>query len=493
MATQPNYEIELAADIAGFTHDPLGHALYAYPWCSTALPETGPRTWQRDTLSDIGEHLQNPETRHQPCRVGVASGHGIGKSALIAMIAKWGLDTCEDCKVVITANTEPQLRTKTMPEIGKWAKLSITADWFKITAQAVSSTQPGHEKDWRLDAVTWSKENTEAFAGLHNKNKRIIVIYDEASGIDDKVWEVTLGALTDEDTEIIWIAFGNPTKNTGEFRQCFGRNRNLWKTRQIDSRTVEGTNKTYLQSLVDTYGEDSDIVKVRVRGMFPSASSLQFIGSDLVEAARVRDLEADHGAPVVMGVDVARFGDDASTIYFRKGRDAIYMPPIELRGVDTMALAGKVAEQARLCGAAVVNVDEGGIGAGVVDRLLQMNVPVVGVQFGAKPEGIVKLKNDVKVKNRRAEIWAIMRDWLEGGMIPDEQQLIDDLTGVEYAYDADDKIVLEKKEHMKKRGLASPDHGDGLALTFATQVLPQFVPDVLEDDRQHRPNNSAGY
>lgn len=492
MATKPNPELTLIDDIASFTHDPLGHALYCYPWGEGSLAGVaGPRKWQADVMRDIRDHLSNPDTRHQPCRIAVASGHGIGKSALIAMLSKWGVDTCEDTRIVLTANTEGQLLTKTMPEITKWSNLAITADWFKPTATALVSTTTGHEKAWRLDAVTWSINNTEAFAGLHNQGKRIIVIYDEASGIAAKVWEVTLGALTDENTEIIWIAFGNPTLNTGTFRETFGKLRNLWKTRQIDSRTVEGTNKAYLDELVQTYGEDSDIVKVRVRGMFPSASSMQFIPSDIVQAARTRDIDIDFGEPVIMGVDVARFGDDSSTIYFRKGRDGNFMPPIRLSKVDTMTLAAKVAEQANLVGAAVVNVDEGGIGAGVVDRLIQLNVPVTGVQFGGKPQGIVKLKNNVKVANRRAEIWAIMRDWLDGAMIPDDDTLASDLTGVEYGFNANDEILLEKKEHMKKRGLASPDDGDGLALTFATQVLPTYVEEVAEP--HHRATSSTGY
>ena len=162
------------------------------------------------------------------------------------MLVKWALDTCEDTRVVVTANTEKQIINKTWPEVTKWANLAITRDWFKPTATGLISTQPGRERSWRADAVTWSENNTEAFAGLHNKGKRIVLVFDEASGIADKVWEVAQGALTDEGTELIWIVRGNPTKNTGGFRECFGKRRNLWRTRQIDSRTVEGTNKEYL-------------------------------------------------------------------------------------------------------------------------------------------------------------------------------------------------------------------------------------------------------
>jgi len=469
-----NPVIMLANDIAGFTHDPLGYAVYAYPWNSQSIPEKGPRAWQCDVMEDLREHLENPTTRHQPIRIAVASGHGIGKSALIAMLIDWASDTCEDTRIVITANTEQQLRTKTWPEVLKWRNLSITRDWWRPTKTGIFSVVPGHDENWRVDAVTWSENNTEAFAGLHNVGKRIVVITDESSTIADKVWEVIEGALTDERTELIWIAFGNPTRNTGRFRECFGRFRHLWKTRHIDSRTVEGTNKKYLDELVATYGEDSDIVKVRVRGLFPSASSMQFISSAAVDRARAEIVAVEPYEPLAIGVDVARFGDDSSTIYFRRGRDARSIAPIRLSGVDTMQLASRVAEEHRTHGATVICVDEGGIGAGVVDRLKQLGLPVVGVQFGGKPLGAVRLQDGVKVANRRAEIWAIMREWLQGGAIPDDQTLADDLTGVEYSFNSRDEIQLERKDHMKARGLASPDDGDGLALTFAVPVLPSY-------------------
>lgn len=492
MASKPDPLIMLAEDMASFTFDPLGYATYAFPWGEGALEGVkGPRAWQCDVMEDIREHLEDPKTRHEPCLIGVASGHGIGKSALIAMLTCWGSDTCEDTRVVMTANTEQQLRTKTWPELLKWRGLSITKDWWRPTKTAIFSAIPGHDEHWRVDAVTWSEHNTEAFAGLHNKGKRIIVIFDESSNIADKVWEVTEGALTDEGTEIIWIAFGNPTRNTGRFRECFGKLRHLWKTRKIDSRSVEGTNKVFLQQIVDTYGEDSDIVKVRVKGEFPSASSLQFIPSDLATAAQKREVVIEHGEPLVMGVDVARFGDDRSTIYFRRGRDARTLPPIRLSQVDTMQLASRVLELHRIHNASVIAVDEGGVGGGVVDRLRMMGAPVVGVQFGGKPLGHVRLANGEKVANRRAEMWAVMREWLQGGAIPDDDDLFDDLIGVEYSFNVRDEIQLEKKEHMKERGLASPDDGDGLALTFAVPVMTQQFEEF--DDWSDDERGAAGY
>jgi hypothetical protein len=490
-------EEQIASDVGAFSHNPLKHALYCYSWNEGVLEGMdGPRIWQRGVLKTIGTHLTDPARRHQPIRIAVASGHGIGKSALIAMIANWALDTCEDTRVVITANTEPQIRTKTWPELVKWRNLSITRDWFKSTATGLISAVPGHDKTWRADAVTWSAHNTEAFAGLHNQGKRIVIIYDEASGIDDKVWEVTQGALTDENTEIIWIAFGNPTKNTGRFRECFGRQRNLWYRQQIDSREVEGTNKVYLDELVASYGEDSDIVKVRVRGMFPSASSMQLIPSAIVTAARSRVVEPLSTDPVIFGLDCARFGDDHSTLAIRCGRDARSRPWKRWHHLDAMTLAGDVAQLAQEHRPDMIFVDAGNIGAAVIDRLRQLDVQnVVEVWFGGTGRDII-LPGDIRFRtaNKRTEMWIRMRHWLEGSAIPNDDTLDADLTGVEYGYGKDETtLLLEKKEHMKARGLASPDDGDALACTFAETVMPRALPSYLDPSRYRHRSEERDY
>lgn len=435
-----------------------------YRWGDGELRDvTGARAWQSDILGVIGGHLRNPETRFSPLRVAVASGHGIGKSALIGMVTSWGMHTCDDCRVVVTSNTENQLRTKTWPEISKWARMSRGSHWWSVPAMSMYRTT--REKSWRADATPWSENNTEAFAGLHNKGKRIILIFDEASAIADKVWEVAEGALTDEDTEIIWLAFGNPTQATGRFRECFGKYRHLWVTRQIDSRTVEGTNRAYLDEMVATYGEDSDIVKVRVRGQFPSQSASQFISSAVAQEAQTRKLEyQDTGAPMILGVDIARFGDDQSVIRGRKGRDGRIIPPIKWRGMDTVFSAGKVAEAIERYKPEAVFIDGGGVGGGVVDILKSRGFRVIEVNFGGQAG------DSKKYANKRAEMWGLLRDWMPTGVIDPDQELFDDLIGVEYGFDKDGRILLEKKEEMKKRGLASPDNGDALALTFAQPV-----------------------
>ena len=485
MATAADLRVQLAEDIGSFAADPYRYALYAFPWGEGELRDmSGPRAWQRDVMHDIRDHLQDPETRFEPCRIAVASGHGIGKSALISMLIKWGLDTCVDTRIVVTANTEGQLLTKTSPEIAKWARLSITGDWFKVNATSLVSTMPGHDKGWRADLVTWSENNTEAFAGLHNQGKRLIVVFDEGSGIADKVWEVTLGALTDAETEIIWLAFGNPTLNTGAFRECFGKQRKLWKTRQIDSRTVEGTNKKYLQEIVDTYGEDSDIAKVRVRGMFPSASSMQFIGYDLVEAAQQREVGAGLGSdPLIYGLDCARFGDDESVLAKRCGRDAKSRPWKRWSKMDAMTLAADVALEAQKEHPDAILVDAGNIGGAVIDRLRQLlpDTPIFEVWFGGEGrDAELEPGVTIRTKNKRAQMWTQMRAWLRTGSIPDGDKLRDDLVGPLYSFDEKQAIALERKQDMKKRGLSSPDDGDALACTFAEPIAPRQLPGYMD-------------
>jgi hypothetical protein len=480
--TDPN--IELARDIGSFAYDPLKHARYAFPWGAGALadpPNNHIRSWQRGVMETIRDHLADPATRFEPCRIAIASGHGIGKSAEIGMLSKWALDCWVDARVVITSNTEQQVITKTSPEVAKWHRMAITRDWFKPATMKISSLE--RPESWRLDFVTWSANNTEAFAGLHNVGRLILIVYDEASNIDDKVWEVTEGALTDENTVIIWLAFGNPTRNTGRFRECFGKHRNLWYKLQIDSRDVEGTNKAYLNEIIDTYGEDSDIARVRVKGQFPAASSMQFISSVQAAQARIRNVEPLPTDPLIYGLDCARYGDDSSVLAKRIGRDARSRPWKRWNQVDAMTLAGDVARMAADEKPDAIFVDAGNIGAAVIDRLRQLEVPnVFEVWFGGAGKD-VELPGNLRfrVANKRTEMWVRMRNWLEGAAIPDDQVLEDDLTGIEYGYGRDETtLTLEKKEHMKARGLASPDNADALACTFAEAVMPRRLPGYLE-------------
>jgi hypothetical protein len=460
--TEREYFAAVAADLASMRRDPLAFVRYAFAWGEGELEgHTGPDTWQTDILAAVRDGVL---TLNQAMRVAVASGHGIGKSALVAWLILWAMSTAEDTRGVVTANTDTQLRTKTWPELTKWHRLAVSHFMFTVTATAIYSTQDGHEKNWRVDLVPWSENNTEAFAGLHNKGKRIVLIFDEASAIPDVIWETAEGALTDANTEIVWAVFGNPTRNTGRFRECFGRFRHRWITRQIDSRSARMANQVQIAQWIEDYGEDSDFVRVRVRGIFPRAGDAQFIGEDVIDGAAARQPTRDDGAPLVMGVDVARFGGDKSVIRFRQGRDAQSVPARKYRGADVMQLAGFVAEAADKYNPAAIFVDGNGVGGGVVDRLKSLGYAVREVQFGGKA------RNGSDYANKRAECWGEMRLWLPTGCIDADPDLRADLHGIQYGFDRDNRIQMERKEDMSKRGLASPDDADALALTFSEPI-----------------------
>ncbi len=502
----------LAEDMAGFYADPLGFVLYAYPWDTdeqlqlVKLPEPyrarfphcefGPDLWACEFLDSVGQQVQergfDGTAPVDAVRMATASGHGIGKSAMTAWLVDWLMSTRPHAKGIVTANTSEQLSSKTWAEIAKWTRRCITGHWFEVNTGkgAMRMYHRQHPEAWLCVAQTCREENAEAFAGLHAASSTPFYIFDEASAIPERIYEVAEGGLTDGEPHI--YLFGNPTRNSGAFHRSFNAMRHRWVCRQIDSRTVTITNKSQIRQWVEDYGEDSDFVRVRVRGVFPRAGSMQFIDSDLVHAAATReDADVHMFDPLVLGVDPARFGDDQSVVYIRKGRDGRTQAPLKLRGVDTMTLAAKVAEMYQQLRPDAVFVDGGGVGGGVVDRLRQLRIPVIEVQFGGAPDRSMPDDQGTAYANKGAECWGVMRQWLKGGSIPDDPELRAELEGREYGYTmlrGRDCIVLEKKSDMKKRGLASPDTADALALTFAYPVQASRQAGGFPGDRRTQSN-----
>lgn len=380
----------------------------------------------------------------------------------------WVMSTRPHSKGVVTANTGDQLRTKTMSELAKWNSRCITGHWFEVTS--MSMTHRKFPKTWRVDAQTSREENSEAFAGLHCADSTPWYLFDEASAIPEKIWEVASGGLTDG--EPMHFAFGNPTKNSGSFFQCFGAQRHRWITKQIDSRTAKMTNKRYIDEMISDFGLDSDRVRVRVLGKFPKAGDMQLIPSDDVVQAMKRGPGRYVGDdPLICGVDLARGGDDNCYIQFRRGQDAVSEKTYRIPGEksrDSMRVVSMLTTLLDRHKPDAVFVDETGLGGPIADRLTQLGYPVTGVNFGAKAD------NEKHYRNKSAEMWAKMRDWIcNGGSIPDDPALEAELTGREYGHNDKDQLVLERKPDMKKRGLPSPDWADALALTFAHPVAPR--------------------
>lgn len=485
MAKLTKADAMLADDMGRFFADPLGFVMYAYEWGRGDLDAfEGPFDWQKKFLVRWGELIKErgfdyaTQQAVDAIRMARVSGHGIGKSALVAWIVDFIMSTRPFCHGTVTANTAAQLENKTWPEISKWTKRCITSHWFKVKSGRGSMKiyHVDHPDDWYCAAQTSKKENSEAFAGQHAVTSTSFYIFDESSAIPDQIDDVAEGGLTDG--EPMFFKFGNPTRNTGKFKECFTKQRHRWDTDRIDSRDVPITNKAQIQRWIDDYGEDSDFVRIRVKGVFPRASVKQFIPGDIVDAAAGKQISAYAyiDAPKIVGVDIALQGDDQTVMVTRQAT-AMYGLQ-KFREANALKLSGIIAQYIREAYPDQVFIDNGNIGPVIVQNLHRWGFEkiVTGVDFGGE-SGLQQCRN------KRAEMWWRYRDWLaDGGAIPDDQELKDDLIGPEYFTDDNGRVQLEAKKDMKSRGLASPDCGDAGALTFAFPVAAKS--DSVEDWRK---------
>jgi hypothetical protein len=405
----------------------------------------------------------------------------------VAWIILWAISTLTDTKGVITANTETQLKTKTWAELGKWFHMFIGKGLFKLTA--TSLFHPERERTWRIDMVPWSERNTEAFAGLHNKGKRILLIFDEASAIPDVIWETSEGALTDANTQILWLVFGNPTRNTGRFKDCFpgGQFSEYWHSNKVDSREVRFTNKDQIDKWEKAYGADSDFFKIRVLGEFPSVGEMEFFSSSDVDAAMQREVVSLPTDPLALGVDVARYGKNSSVLYYRKGRDARSIPRQRYQGLSTVQLADRVFECNFQYHCDGIMVDGGGVGGGVIDVIRSKALFCYEVQFGAKDDTphIVWGSNGERYANKRSGMYGAARAWLMNGCIPNEPELKRQFASIKYTLNRRDEIQLISKEDMLKLDPdLELDDIDAFVLTFAHTLEPHRE---AGGDYPHRP------
>ena len=457
--------------------DPETFVMFAFPWGEKNTPLEhfkGPRAWQREVLRSITRHIREnraPDATLSAMRSAIASGRGIGKSALVSWLILWMLSTRIGSSVIVSANSEPQLRSVTWGELTKWAAMLINAHWWEPSATKL--TPAGWlttlvERDlskgtryWGAEGKLWSEENPDAYAGVHNHDG-MMVVFDEASGIPDSIWSVAAGFFTEPIVDRYWLAFSNPRRPSGYFYECFLSRRDFWQTRQIDARTVEGTDKAVYDQIIAEHGEDSREARIEVYGQFPTTGDDQFIDVARVDQAMLRQVVRDPSAPIVVGVDPARSGADSTVIAVRQGREVLALR--RYKGDDTMTVVGHVIRTIEEYRPTLTVVDEGGLGAGVLDRLKEQRYKVRGVNFGWKSS------RPAMYGNKRAEMWGALKDWLSTASIPRDKNLRDDLTGPKVKPNSAGAIFLESKKEMKARGLASPDAADALAVTFAFPI-----------------------
>jgi len=457
--------------------DPLRFVMGAYPWQEPGGPlarEEGPDDNQREFLLALGDEVKqrkfDGETPVLPILMNETSGHGTGKSAMGGWITDWILSTRPHSIGTVTAGTAMQLEERTWAAILYWTRLCITAPWFDLQARGIFSKD--FPSSWKVIAQTSKDQNAQSFAGQHAKTSTSWYLFDEASEIGDKIWETAYGGLTDG--EPMMFAWGQPVRNTGEFyRVCFGSLAARWNGRRVDSRSSRFTNKELIDQWITDYGIDSDYIKVRIRGLPPSASELQYIDKARVDLARKRTMVALPDDPIIAGFDVSGGGKAWNVIRFRQGLNGDVLPAIRMPGDKDPDRSARIALCAELLNdrrpghhLAAMFVDAA-FGAAIVSRLHALgftNVHEIN-NGGDSP--------DAHQLNMRAHGYAKGKDWLLLGSLPDEDRLCEQLCLAGYHINVAGKLVIESKKDIMARGEASPDDSDAFLLTFAQAVAPK--------------------
>lgn len=395
-------------------------------------------------------------------RVSIRSGHGVGKSAFMAWTILWFHSCFFPCKGGCTAPTATQMSDVL------WAELSL---WHRKLKTLVPIL--GNKFEWKADqfemveapqesfsvARTARPEKPEALQGLHSKH--VLVLADEAPGVADSIFEAGRGALSSEDSFVVLA--GNPTRLEGLFYETHHKLRSLWACIQVNGEDVPLQSQQFRDELILQYGKDSNVYRVRVQGEFPLEEADSVIPMHLCEAAVVRDVKPF--GPPVWGVDVARFGGDR-TVVVKRCTNSTLAAHQSWGGMDTMQSAGKIYADWNQTlpedRPGTIFVDVIGVGAGVLDRLLELNLPAVGVNV-AEAASI-----DDRYSRLRDELWFRARRWLEKKdcrLIRDDT-LIAELSMPKYSFTSTGKIKVESKDEMKKRYPRSPDVADAFCLTF---------------------------
>jgi hypothetical protein len=354
---------------------------------------------------------------------------------------------------------------------------------FAITRYRIYDV--GAPAEWFAIARTSRKESPDALQGFHASDIDIVdgkavhrseaggsllFVIEEASGVPDLIFEVAEGALSSHGARLLMI--GNPTRNSGFFARSHHQDRASYSTlhfRCADSPLVDAS---YRPNLVKKYGEGSNVVRVRADGEFPKQDDDVLISLDLTEAALARDTIEDNHEKRILGVDVARFGDDRTAFILRQGRAILH---IEVHAKeDTMQTAGRAMKIWREMNVDIVHVDTNGVGAGVADRLREQKCPVIDVMVSEGAPDRKKGGVEAQGFKIRDYLWLEMADWLRdeepsfaAADRNNAQDLAGELASVKYGLDSSGRLVVESKAAMKKRGLRSPDLADALGVTFA--------------------------
>ena len=415
-----------------------------------------PLDWQREVMDAIasGERLCS-----------IRSGHGVGKSSCAAVLILWFILTRYPCKVVVTAPTASQLFDALFAELKSRLKEMPPAISGLLEATSDRVVLKSSPTEAFCSARTSSKERPEALAGVHSAN--VLLVADEASGIPSEVYEAAGGSMSGENAHTLLL--GNPVRASGFFYRTQTELADRWWTRKVSCLDSPLVSQDFIEDMKSRYGEDSNAFRVRCLGDFPVADDDTYIPLHLIESAVHRDIDDSPSAAVVWGLDPARFGSDRSALAKRRGGKLIEIK--SWRDKSTMELAGIVVDEYETAKFAdrptEICVDSIGIGAGVVDRLMELDLPARGVNVAESAS------MSQKYMRLRDELWGKAREWFEARecVIPNDDQLIHELAAPRFAFTSTGKIKIESKDEMRKRGIRSPDLADSFCLTLASNAI----------------------
>lgn len=341
-----------------------------------------------------------------------------------------------------------------------------------------------------VNGSTWQMAGSDNYDSLVGSNP-VGVVFSEWSLANPEAWEYIRPILVENEGWALFI-YTPRGRNHGYTTWARALNADGWLAQRL---TVDDTGLITPEQIQAERDAGMSEAKIRQEFYcsFEAEGDDQLISYEQVAAAQEREVSPDWSDPKIMGVDVARFGDDATVIYFRHGRNGKPqgMPYERHQGMDTMQLAARVAHWLEVWRSDACFVDEGGVGGGVVDRLHELGFYAVrGINFGGKPDWSA---SGERGGNKRAEMWLNMREWLKVGALPQDELLASEMTTPLYKYDAQNRIMLERKEDMKKRGLPSPDVADALALTFAYPVRVDAEIEYGYDEADYSRSSVTGY
>jgi phage terminase large subunit len=396
-------------------------------------------------------------------RVAIRSGHGIGKTAFLSWLILWWVLTRSPSRIACTANTASQLSDILWAEVAKWHRRM--PDGLKELIEVTSAKVELTGQDSFAVARTARRETPEALQGFHSQNMLFLV--DEASGVDDIIFEVGEGAMSTEGAKTVMT--GNPTRTSGYFYEAFNKMKDSFFTMKVASQDSTQVGPKFIDDMIKKYGEDSNIFRVRVLGEWPEADDDVVIPLHLLQSAATRDQVAADTTPVVWGLDVARFGTDKSALCKRKG-NVVTEPIKSWRNKDLMEMCGIILNEYETTTwsdrPVEILIDSIGLGAGVVDRLTELDLPVRGINVAESAS------MGERYGRLRDELWFLGKEWFETRecAIPEQDELIDDLSKPRFTFLSNGKLKVEGKDEMKRRGLNSPDLADAFCLTFASRA-----------------------